>query len=76
MNSGCISRQVGAVVTDEDYSIKAVGWNDVAKGQVPCGLRSLQELDEFSSETDYSLYERTSEKFREEAGKQLIKLKI
>lgn len=75
MNSGCISRQVGAVVTDEDYSIKAVGWNDVAKGQVPCGLRSLQELDEFSSETDYSLYERTSEKFREEAGKQLIKLK-
>lgn len=29
VNSGCISRQVGAVVTDEHYSIKSVGWNDV-----------------------------------------------
>jgi len=24
-NSGCISRQVGAAVTDESYSIKAIG---------------------------------------------------
>ncbi|ENF4062049.1 deoxycytidylate deaminase, partial [Escherichia coli] len=26
LNSGCISRQVGAVVTDNDNSIKSVGW--------------------------------------------------
>lgn len=32
-NSGCISRQVGAVITDENYSVKAVGWNDVPSGQ-------------------------------------------
>ncbi len=43
-NSGCISRQVGAVVTDEQYSIKAIGWNDVPENQVPCGLRDLRHL--------------------------------
>lgn len=75
MNSGCISRQVGAVVTDENYSIKAVGWNDVAKGQVPCGLRSLENLENFSSETTYSEYERNDDRFRKEASKQFIKLK-
>jgi deoxycytidylate deaminase len=26
-NSGCISRHVGAAITDENYSIKAIGWN-------------------------------------------------
>ena len=35
-NSGCLSRQVGAVITGEDFSVRAVGWNDVPKGQVPC----------------------------------------
>lgn len=38
MNSGCISRQVGAVVTDAQNSIKSVGWNDVAKFPA-CGQR-------------------------------------
>lgn len=36
LNSGCISRQVGAVVTDSNFAIKSVGWNDVPHGQVPC----------------------------------------
>lgn len=40
-NSGCLSRQVGAVITGNDFSIRAVGWNDVPKGQVPCNLRSV-----------------------------------
>ena len=75
MNSGCISRQVGAVVTDEHYSIKAVGWNDVAKGQVPCNLRSLEDLENFSSDSTYSEYERTNEDFRKGANEQLIKIK-
>lgn len=44
LNSGCISRQVGAVVTDKDYVIKAVGWNDVAKNQLPCKLRNANDL--------------------------------
>jgi len=44
LNSGCISRQVGAVVTNETFSIKAVGWNDVPKGAVPCSVRNVKEL--------------------------------
>ncbi|CNI41972.1 MULTISPECIES: anti-phage dCTP deaminase [Yersinia] len=67
LNSGCISRQVGAVVTDNDNSIKSVGWNDVAKGQIPCAMRSIDGLiNDFHSET-YSHYERNNEKFREKA---------
>lgn len=75
MNSGCISRQVGAVVTDESFSIKSVGWNDVAKGQVPCNLRSLDELKSFSSDTTYSEYERNDEGFRKIAEDKLDKVK-
>ncbi|MBB1369581.1 anti-phage dCTP deaminase [Pseudoalteromonas sp. SR45-4] len=75
MNSGCISRQVGAVVTDSNNSIKAVGWNDVAKGQVPCSMRSLDGLiEEFDPKT-YSNYERTNQKFRLKANEQLLKIK-
>lgn len=73
-NSGCISRQVGAVVTEADYSIKSIGWNDVADGQVPCNLRSLNGLAHSFDEITYSQYERTNLEFREYAGKELIKL--
>ena len=75
MNSGCISRQVGAVVTDANFSIKSVGWNDVAKGQVPCNLRSLDGLQNFSSDTTYSEYERNNEDFRKVAAEKYIKIK-
>ena len=44
LNSGCISRQVGAVVTDSSFSVKGIGWNDVPKGQAPCGNRDLRDL--------------------------------
>lgn len=43
-NSGCISRQVGASITDENYSIKAIGWNNTPQGQVPCVLRNAESL--------------------------------
>ena len=46
LNSGCLSRQVGAIITDQNYSVKAVGWNDVAEGQVSCALRELCEYKE------------------------------
>ncbi|MEZ0484010.1 hypothetical protein [Fibrella aquatica] len=45
LNSGCISRQVGAVVTDDEFSTKAIGWNDVPKGAIPCSLRNVKEID-------------------------------
>lgn len=43
LNSGCISRQVGAVITDKNYSVKAVGWNDVPHGTTPCNLRNVKD---------------------------------
>jgi len=43
-NSGCLSRQVGAIITDKYYSVKSIGWNDVAKGQVPCKLRDIKGI--------------------------------
>lgn len=76
LNSGCISRQVGAVVTDNDNSIKSVGWNDVAKGQIPCAMRSIDGLmNDFDSES-YSHYERNNEKFRAKAREFHEKIKI
>lgn len=74
VNSGCISRQVGAAVTDENYSIKSVGWNDVAKGQVPCNLRSLNGLANDFDEVAYSDYERNNKDFRNAAKIELIKI--
>lgn len=63
LNSGCISRQVGAAVADRAGSIKAVGWNDVPKGQVSCLLRDVSDL--ISKDEDaYSDYERKNPEFR------------
>lgn len=44
LNSGCISRQVGAVVTDNEFSTKAIGWNDVPKGAIPCSVRNVKDI--------------------------------
>ena len=44
LNSGCISRKVGAVITDSSYYVKSIGWNDVAKGHTPCNLRSVTDF--------------------------------
>lgn len=64
-NSGCISRQVGAVVTDKNYSIKSVGWNDVPQGQVPFLLRNVYHAYSISyDKNSYSKYELNNEKFR------------
>lgn len=43
-NSGCISRQVGAVITNKNHAIRSIGWNDVPYGQIPCALRELPDL--------------------------------
>lgn len=67
LNSGCISRQVGAVITDPDYSIKAVGWNSTATGQVSCLLRNIKSLLNHEDKSSYSLYELNNAKFREKA---------
>jgi len=67
LNSGCLSRQVGAVITDKDYNIISTGWNTTPSNQVPCSLRSLLALvrDDKDDETGMSEYERTDERYRE-----------
>jgi deoxycytidylate deaminase/dephospho-CoA kinase len=64
-NSGCISRQVGAAITDENYAIKAIGWNNTPEGQVPCSLRNADDL--ISGKDDYdafTTYEKSNPEFQ------------
>ena len=61
LNSGCISRQVGAVVTNEKGSVKSIGWNNVADGQTPCLLRNTDELLQGSISLAYTPYEKSIE---------------
>lgn len=63
LNSGCISRQVGAVVSDSNYSIKAVGWNDVPHGQTSCNLRSAHDFESgnYRNDIHYSKFEQGKE---------------
>lgn len=65
LNSGCISRQVGAVVTDKNFSVKAIGWNTVAKGQTPCALRTLTDLYNRNDLSAFSKFEKESVEFRQ-----------
>lgn len=63
-NSGCISRHVGAAITDENYSIKAIGWNNTPTGQVPCVLRNTEDL--LGNKNDiksFTKFEKTDSKF-------------
>ncbi|SHK27006.1 Deoxycytidylate deaminase [Marinobacter antarcticus] len=69
LNSGCISRQVGAAVTDANYSIKAIGWNDVSQGQTPCNLRNVGDLLNGEDVNAYSKYEKENDNFRSLIGR-------
>lgn len=65
LNSGCISRQVGAIVTDQNYSVKAIGWNNSPQGQVPCILRNAEDLINGTDGDAYSTYEKNDAVFRD-----------
>lgn len=70
-NSGCISRQVGCVIVDNENAVQSVGWNDPPSPQLPCNLRYADELIEYrksgfdvndnSSYREYSMFELTDE---------------
>lgn len=64
-NSGCISRHVGAAVTDENYSIKAIGWNNTPEGLVPCVLRNTEDLLNLEKDVLAFTPEERSNDFRE-----------
>lgn len=73
LNSGCISRQVGAVITDSHYSIQAVGWNDTPYGQVPCNLRSRFDLLAGRDQAAYSKFEKDDKEYINYFGMQTKK---
>lgn len=64
-NSGCLSRQVGAVVTGSDFAIKAVGWNEVPSGQLSCSLRNINSYCIGNMKTCYSQFEYEDSQFEE-----------
>ena len=69
VNSGCLSRQVGAVVTDSQYNILAIGWNDVPCGEVPCAYKNLHDVVAGADPDAYSEYELTNQDFRDRIKK-------
>lgn len=75
LNSGCLSRQVGAVVTNNKYSIKAIGWNSVPEGQTPCNLRNLDSLISGDDRNAFSNYENKTNEYisylKEKVGKKI-----
>ncbi len=77
LNSGCISRQVGAVVTDSNFSIQSVGWNDTPSGQVPCNLRNRFNLLQGKDQSAYSEFEKNDNDyivFFREKSKKYVKI--
>lgn len=78
LNSGCLSRQVGAAITDSNFSIKAIGWNDVPEGQVSCNLRNRFDLVDGNDSKAFTYFERNDENFInhiKEGNKQYIAIK-
>lgn len=61
LNSGCLSRQVGASITNKFGSLKAIGWNSVAEGQTPCLLRNVNELIYKTKSSAFSIYEKSKD---------------
>ena len=61
LNSGCISRQVGAVITDAQYHLLSIGWNQQPEDQLPCSYRDLCSLYYHWSPVAYSDFERDSQ---------------
>ena len=64
VNSGCLSRQVGAVVTDPQYNIVSIGWNDVPCGDISCSRKNLIDLYRLDDPAAYTAYEKGNPDFR------------
>lgn len=62
-NSGCLSRKVGSVITGDDFSIRAIGWNDVPQDQVPCNLRNIYDYTSNRDKETFSKYELEDKEF-------------
>lgn len=65
LNLGCLSRQIGAVVTDLEYNILYLGWNNASCGSESCIQRNWYDLFRKHDWYSYSDYEVDNEEFRE-----------
>lgn len=65
LNSGCLSRQVGACITDRYFSVKAIGWNTPPEGQAPCSLRNVYDLIAHKDDDAFSEHENNNPTFRD-----------
>lgn len=75
LNSGCLSRQVGAAVTNDSFSVQSIGWNTVPEGQTPCSIRSLNDLYNKEDDAAFSRYEREDAGFHGFISKMINKYK-
>lgn len=68
LNSGCISRQVGAAVCDQEGNILSIGWNEVPVSSgnecINCGRRSFEQLIDRADDRAYSYYELYNPDYR------------
>lgn len=72
LNSGCMSRKVGAVVTNKDGAPKAIGWNSSPEGQTSCLLRNAREMISNVDTLAYSDYEKTNSKIIETVNNYIV----
>ncbi len=78
-NSGCLSRQVGAIVTGPDYAIKSVGWNDVPNKQLGCIYRDVGDYCRGNQQECFSEFEYENAEFKkavEYIGNKLEKVNL
>lgn len=65
LRSTCISRQVGAVITNSDGFVIATGWNDVGSGQLGCSLNCIDDYTKYSnSDSLLSVWRDKYQEFR------------
>jgi deoxycytidylate deaminase len=50
LRSTCLSRQVGAVITNTEGFVIASGWNDVGSGQLGCSLVCIDDYKKFADD--------------------------
>ena len=66
VKSACISRQVGAVITNSDGYIIGAGWNDVGSGQIGCAKRCYDDFIRYTGQDSLlSTWKETFDYFRE-----------
>lgn len=65
LRSTCTSRQVGAVITNEDGFIIGAGWNDVGSGQLGCSTRCKVDYCKYSgNDSLLSMWDESFGKFK------------